>query len=117
METLAKVAKERSTYPVNVTFRDQDGVLFEPATLVWSLTDKDGAVINSRNAVAITGGDLDSTVQILLTGADLAMSGDLPRELRIILIEATYSDTLGQSGLAFKEEIWFEVENLAKVAS
>lgn len=85
---LQEVARERSTYVVRMTFRDARGELIAPDTLVWSLYDGAGEIVNNRDKVAVVGPA--STVEIVLTGADLAMDGLHRTEMRMVLAHATY---------------------------
>jgi len=59
---------------------------------------------------------LAATVNIVLTGADLAMLGELDNRKRLLLVEATYSSSLG-AGLNLREEIEFVVRALVGVQS
>lgn len=106
---LTQKANEESTYVVAVTFYDESGIAVIPVSVVWTLTDSDGTVINLRTAVVATPA---ATVNIILGGDDLALpSSDLRR---IILVYATYNSSLG-NGLALREEIEFEIEPLVNV--
>lgn len=111
---LTKEAVERSTYVIQQGFTDIAQVAVTPNSVVWTLSDGNGVVINSReNVVAAPA----VTVNVVLTGADLALQegeddGRLVR--RIFTIEATYSSTEG-SGLALNEEYEFMIRPLKKV--
>ena len=87
-----------------------------PATTAatWTLTTEYGVVVNSRANVAIL--PLAATVNVVLTGADLAMLGELDNRKRLLLVEATYNSSLG-SGLHLREEIEFVVRALVGVQS
>ena len=104
-------AVERSTYVIELTYKDEDGVAVAPSTLTWSLTRPDGSVINNRDAVTLTPA---STVAIVLTGADLALGSGIDNGDRHLLIEGTYNSTYG-SGLALRDEYVFSIRNLVKV--
>jgi hypothetical protein len=111
MITLTPNAVERSTYPISISFTDENGDPMTPNIgLNWTLTDAEGSVINSRNAVTITP---DETVQIVLSGADLAIP-DRGGRRRILTIEGTYDSSLG-SGLPIKGQAKFEIEQLVAV--
>jgi hypothetical protein len=105
-------AVEESTYTVTVSFTDDAGVAVTPnAGLTWKLTDGLANVINSRSAVSITPG---TSVTIVLTGDDLALTGTLGRE-RYITIEGTYNSDAG-TNLKLKEQIKFIVDDLIAVS-
>jgi predicted NAD/FAD-dependent oxidoreductase len=104
-------ANEEGTYVITAVFKDHDGNLVAPITAKWTLTDPDGAVINSRNEVVIS--SPASSEQILLTADDLAtISGNIIH--RILTIEATYNSTLG-SNLPLNESVSFIIDNLIKI--
>lgn len=108
---LTPKAREKSTYGVTVRFYDDDGLATVPnAGLTWILTDARGNVVNSRSSVAITAA---STINIVLSGADLAVSNpdDL---LRVVTVQGTYNSTLG-SNLPLKEEVGFYIDDLLAV--
>ncbi len=66
--TLTTNAVEKSTYIVTAAFTDEDGDAVTPnAGLVWTLTDMNGVVINSREDVSISP---DTSVDIVLSGND-----------------------------------------------
>lgn len=115
MTTILTVdAQEKSTYVITANFKDEDGQDVIPTAASWTLTDEDGAVINSRSAVAIS--PLAATVNIVLTCADLALdsgfAGDA--QTRIVTVEAVYTSSLG-AGLCLKSACKFNVENLIAV--
>ena len=64
---------EEGAGKVTMTFTKADGTATTPTELNWSLCDKESNVINSREEVAVTGDDLDSTVVVTLNGDDLAI--------------------------------------------
>jgi hypothetical protein len=114
MTTLSVNAQEKSTYVITANFKDEAGQDVTPTSATWTLTDEDGTVINSRQAVAIS--PLAASVDIVLTGADLAVdtgfSGDAQE--RVFTIEAVYDSSLG-TGLTLKAEARFNVDNLIAV--
>lgn len=99
-------APENGTYIFVVTFTDEDSVSTIPTALTWSLTDRYGNIINSREDVSITPA---ATINIVLSGDDLLLSK--PHDnVRILLIEGTYDSDLG-SDLPLRGEAVFEIEN------
>lgn len=109
--TLTTKAVEKSTYIVTAAFTDDDGVAVVPNTpLTWTLTDRDGAVINNRDAVAITPA---ASVEIVLSGDDLAVP-DTADLVRYVTIEGTYDSDAG-SNLPIKDQVKFAVSNLVAV--
>ena len=67
IDYLSQDAEEGGTFPISVSFTDQE---YGPATVTaikWRLTDKDGNVINGRSGVSVT--PADPTV-ITLEGDD-----------------------------------------------
>lgn len=115
MATILTVdAQEKSTYVVTCNFKDEDGQDVIPTSAVWTLTDEDGTVINSREDVAIT--PLAATVNIVLSGADLQVDTGFSgaAQERTITVEAVYDSTLG-TGLTLKAACKFNIENLIAV--
>ena len=115
MATILTVnARERSTYVITVAFKDEDGQDVVPTSAVWTLTDEDGTVINSRQDVAIS--PLAASVDVVLTGADLAVDTGFAgtAQERIFTVKAVYTSSLG-SGLTLTGACKFNVENLIAV--
>ena len=114
--TLTTAAVEESTFAITAAFKDEDGSAVSPnAGLTWTLTDKYGNVIHSRENVAIVSA---ASVVIVLHGDDLAL-----RETekyfnypvaRIVTLQGTYNSTLG-SNLEIKDEVTFKVIPLRNV--
>lgn len=109
---LTTLAVERSTYVVTVSFADENGTAVVPATATWTLTDAAGTVINNRSAVSLA--PMAAGKEIVLSDADLSLTGSVPAE-RVLTILATYTSTLG-AGLTFKDEIRFVLTGLATVS-
>jgi len=107
-------AKEKGTYGIVATFKDDAGNAVAPDTATWTLTDEDGTVINSREDVEISSPESSETV--VLSGDDLQIqskeSGDV---VRVFTIEATYTSSLG-SGLPLNGSCRFVIDNLAAVS-
>jgi len=111
--TLTTHAAEQGTFVITVAFLDEDGAAEDVKTATWTLTDKDGTVINSRTNVTIT--DPTSSEDIVLSGDDLAFqTGESNTAIRILTVEATYDSDAG-SDLPLKESVEFIIDNLIKV--
>lgn len=110
---LTEEAVEQSTFVVLVTFRDENGEAIAPTAATWTLTNEYGMVVNERAAVPLSPA---ATVNVVLTGADLRMMGELDNRKRLLLIEAIYNSSLG-TGLNLREEIEFVVRPLVGVQS
>ncbi len=106
------VALEEGTYVINAAWLDEDSLPTIPTTALWTLSDDLGNVVNVREDVPVTG--ISTTNDILLKGDDLAMSATYHGSKRVFLVKGTYNSTLG-SGLPFRVQIEFDIENLVKV--
>jgi len=103
-------AVEKSVYGITVSFFDSAGASVAPKTLTWSLTDTEGAVINSLKDVVIS--TPASTETIVLKGDDLQMIDQAKgKEARLLIISATYDDAVLGNDCPLREEICFVVEN------
>ena len=106
MIQLDEPAPRLGTYGIELVFKDETNSLMTPDSVQWTLTDRDGDVINDREDIVIDEGDLASTMVIVLSGNDLA---DHPSgEGRILFVESTFTSSLG-SGLPLPEWIHFTV--------
>ncbi len=84
-----------------------------PTTFLWTLTDKSGSVVNSREDVAVTPA---TTTWILLQGNDLADA--IQSAVRKITIKGTYNTTLGgvaKTAVPFTGEYQFTICKLDKI--
>lgn len=111
---LTTEAVEKSTFVVPLTFRDENGDAVVPTAATWSLMSEYGVTVNERSGVAFD--SLASTVNVVLTGSDLATLGELDNCTRLLLVEATYSSSLG-TDLNLREEIEFSIRPLVGVRS
>jgi hypothetical protein len=110
--TLATHAIEQSTAVITASFADENGDLVTPNSgAKWSLTDRDGNFINSREDVLFN--PVSATYNIVLGGPDLALP-DPQNSLRIVTIEAEYDGTLGNN-LPLRDSVRFYIDNLLKV--
>lgn len=115
MTTILTVkAQEKSTYVITAAFKDEDGQDVIPDSATWTLTDEDGTVINSRQAVTIS--PLAASVNIVLVCDDLAVDTGFSgtAQERIFTVSAIYTSSLG-SGLCLKNSCRFYVDNLVAV--
>ena len=104
-------AREQGTLLVKLTFYDEENNEVTPSTVLWTLTDVNGAIINSKEDVALTG--ITNPDYVVLTGNDLAISGNND-VIRKLLVEATYNSAHG-TGLKLNQEIEFSIENLTAI--
>ena len=113
-ENLSTIAMEEGTLALTLAFTDDTGQAVAPSAATWTLTDRSGNVINSRQDVTIS--SPASTETIVLSGDDLAFQSDESGIYieRRILVEATYSSDLG-SDLPMKYEAAFIIQNLKAV--
>lgn len=106
MTALTVEAIEESTYVVTAVLTDENGDTVVPTALTWSLYDEKGRVVNEREGVILTPA---STVQIVVSGSDLSLSGDND-ETRFLLLEGTYNSDLG-GGLPIRAQAEFPVNH------
>ena len=114
ISTLTVVAKEDGTYIITAAFTDEDGNAVAPATLNWSLTDLEGAVINEREEKEVA--NPSATETFVLSGDDIQVlsteyGGTVTREFTV---EGTYNSDLG-SGLPIKDSVRFTIDELVAV--
>lgn len=103
-----RVAKEGGTFPITVSFEDEDGTAMTPDTLNYSVVDIDGTIINGRDEVAVTSPSSSET--IILQGDDLPayeVDGDYTHLW--LVLTGTYTSNIG-SGLPFQDQVRFSVE-------
>ena len=108
--TISITANQDSTFVVVAEFFDEDGVAVTPSSLVsWELQDNEGNQIATDTVPAA------SSVSIVLSGTDLAVSdseellNNSNNARRTIIVSTTYDSSLG-SGFALKEAEYFEIE-------
>ena len=107
---LSDRALEEGTYIVTATFTDEDDASVIPDSITWTLTDKNGTVINSREDVSVA--TPATAVDIVLSGDDLAVTST--GTLRILTVEAVYDSDAGLD-LPLKDEARFHVTDLKNV--
>lgn len=101
------VVGEKSTIVFRISFLDENGNDAVPTAAHWTLTDKDGLVINGKRDIPIS--PLAATVPIVLSGDDLSLEGiSAQKYKRIVTVQATYDSSLG-TGLPLTEQIAFQI--------
>ena len=108
---LTETPIEGGTFLVTVSFYDEKGNAVTPQSLKWTLSDMEGRVVNNRSEEEIS--DLSSTVDIFLTGDDLAVFED-DNTRRILTVWGTYNSSHGNN-LPLREQFIFEIEKLIAV--
>jgi uncharacterized phiE125 gp8 family phage protein len=107
-------ALPNDTYVLTIAFTDEAGDAVTPNDpTVWSLTDSEGNTINSRADVAITEA---SSVDIVLSGDDLAATGVYDDGIRIVTVEGDYDSDAG-NGLPLNQSHWFIIGDNIKPVS
>ncbi len=112
---LEVIAREKDTIIIRAAFQDEDDQDVTPSSLSYSLTDRDGTVINSLDAVAVTP---SNPYDFILTGDDLQiLAGEVSQRNaeRRLLVSGTYDSNAG-AGLSLNASCAFLVENLAAVS-
>ena len=106
-------AIEESTYIITATFTDEDDNPVTPNDgMTWTLTDEDGNVINNRSNVAVTE---SSSIDIVLSGDDLAYQSEGDSGRRILTLQGTYNSNAGLN-LKVKDEAIFNIHNLKNIS-
>lgn len=112
MSTKLKVAIEKSTYMITISFFDEAETAEDVKTMKWTLTNEAGNVINEREDVVVV--DPGSEETIVLSGDDLAIISDTDDGKRLFTVEATYDSTLGND-LPLNGEANFTVVDLTAI--
>ena len=99
-------AESGSTYIAVCSFTEAGtGDAITPNSVVWSLTDGNGNIINSRDDVSITP---DTTINIVMSGDDLLRSDGTVRKLTI---DAVYDSATYGAGLPLVEQAVFYIND------
>lgn len=112
MSSLTITASEESTLVINYAFTDEDSVAATPVSATWTLSDCEGAIINNREDVTIA--SLSTSIDIVVSGDDLAMQSANDDGHRVFLVKGTYNSTLG-SGLPFTDQCDFFIEGFVGI--
>jgi hypothetical protein len=102
---------EEGTAIITASFADEDGDAVAPnvGTLTWTLTDRDGVVVNSRSAVAIASA---ASVTVVLSANDLDIT--TYGRYRVITFQGLYNSSLGNN-LPIKIQGKFSIEAFVAV--
>lgn len=110
---LTTICQEGAPYFVRIAFATEDGSSVTPNSAAYTVTDRDGNVVNDLSSVEI--GSLATSVDILLSGADTTITASAASgEIRVINVEYVYDSTLA-SGLTAYAEAWFSISDLVVV--
>lgn len=110
---LTSYAVENSTFAIVAAFTDENDDALTPDSITWTLCDTTGAIVNSREDVAI--GSPAVSVTIVLSGDDLAVIDNSNQsETRYLEISAVFDSDLGDD-LPLKDRAEFKVINLKSV--
>lgn len=90
-----------------ISFTDENGDAVTPTSVKWTLSDPNGAIINSRSMVTLTPA---ASISWLMSGADLRIGGYGPE--RILTIDALYNSTLGND-VPLRAQASFTIEQFA----
>ena len=104
------VPNEKGTAVLGVAFTDEDDSAVTPSAITWTLTDINGTIINSRDAVSITPA---TSIDIVMSGDDLSLSEGIG-VIRVVTVEYTYSSSYG-TGLPEKDQAKFSIKDLVAV--
>lgn len=106
-------AQERSVFGITISFVDDAGAAVTPSAAAWTLTDGAGTIVNNRDAVPIS--PLSTSATIALADDDLALLTTLRGNARYVLIEYTYTSSLG-ADLTARDQGVFYIDDLAGVS-
>lgn len=104
---------EKSSGVIEVYWKDADDTRVTPTSVMWSLTDLEGYVVNNRENVVETAA---LTVSIVLSAADLTFfSGETESASRIITVVSSYNSATYGSNLQINEEGYFYIKGLKNI--
>ena len=108
---LSTLAKEESTYIITAFFKDENNNNVIPKTILWSLSDINGNIINGKEDIIIS--EMNYSIDIVLYGDDLVLP-DENDPWRLLLIKATYDSSLGND-LPLNSEARFKIINYKNI--
>ncbi len=101
--------REKSTQEFDVEVFDDDAVAVVPIGCKYTLTNRDGDIINSVEDVAVTPAE---TMRITLAGDDLSLESQASvREYRVLTVETDRGDVLEPENI--ESDFW--VTNLVAI--
>lgn len=106
---LSEEARDKGTYIVEATFKDENDDPVTPDTLIWSLTDGEGNVINNREDISETPG---TVVSFVLAGDDLKYADGPDRSL---IIEATYTSVDHGASRPLNDSAHFRISDIETI--
>jgi len=107
MDILFEKAIKEGTYIITLNFIDEDNEDdLPPTTVLWTLQDPSGQVINNREDETETPA---AEVNIVLSGDDLAITGQAAE--RILIVHGTYNSSYGNN-LPYRKGFQFEIEDM-----
>ena len=104
-------AKDRSTYIVDIEFRDETDTLVVPTSATWTLSNGDGDIVNLREDVAIS--PIAASVIIALSAEDTAYANGRVRYLKV---HAIYDSPTAGNNLPIIDEAIFQIDDTQQVA-
>jgi hypothetical protein len=102
-------AKERSSYRIPISFKDELGEDVTPNSIKWTMIDGNNLVVNSREDVVIAPA---ASVNIILYGDDLAVDETAESRKRTVIVEADYVSSLTLGLLPINDSVEFDIRNL-----
>lgn len=108
MQQATTTIYEASTGKFAVPFVDETGAAVTPNSAAWTLTDTEGTIVNSRNAVNIA--SLSTSVNIVLSEDDLAVSDSYLGLQRLLTVRYVYDSDAGD-GLIGVGVVLFALED------
>lgn len=88
---ILKMAEEKGTLALLVVVTDENGTAVTPLSLRWTLSDRDGTIINNRNQVVV--GVPASSQTIYLAGNDLQIIDQTKQqEWRLFTVQTDMGD-------------------------
>lgn len=106
---LSPEAKQGSTYIVLASFTDEAGDPVVPNSILWSLTDTNGTVINSRKDIEVPP---DSSISIVLSADDI---DDNNGAYFIVTITAEYNSSTYGSNLPLIDQGKFKISDFTDI--
>jgi hypothetical protein len=94
VQVISVYPNEKGTAKVTITPTDEEGNTLSFADLSdpqWQLMKEDGTVVNNRSFANCT----MTSLEFVLSGADLALSSSGDSRVRVLSFHATYDSTLG----------------------